>query len=84
MLFRSSVAKTIVVPLNLIQSDEKGKYVFVVEKNSKGKIVAVKKAVVIGETYGDKAQINSGLDDRSVLITEGYQSLYDQQEIKTQ
>jgi RND family efflux transporter MFP subunit len=79
-----SAANAIVVPLNLIQSDEKGKYVFVIEKRASGKTYAVKKTVAVGETYGDKAQINSGLDNTSVLVTEGYQSLYDQQEIRTQ
>ena len=77
-------SNTITIPLNLIQSDEKGKYVFVVEKNAKGKTVAVKKSVIVGETYGDKAQVSSGLDNAAVLVTEGYQSLYDQQEIRTQ
>ena len=76
--------KSIVVPLNLIQTDDKGKYIFVVEKNAKGKNVSVKKIVVIGETYGDKAQIISGLDAGAVLVTEGYQSLYNGQEIRTE
>jgi membrane fusion protein (multidrug efflux system) len=76
--------KSIVVPLNLIQTDDKGKYIFVAEKNAKGKNVSVKKIVAIGETYGDKAQIISGLDAGAVLVTEGYQSLYNGQEIRTE
>lgn len=79
-----SVAKTVVIPLNLIQSDEKGKYVFVIEKNTKGKTMAVKKMITVGETYGDKAQISAGLNNNATLITEGYQSLYDQQEVRTE
>jgi RND family efflux transporter MFP subunit len=79
-----SAANTVVIPLNLIQSDEKGKYVFVIGESVKGKKIAVKKSVIIGETYGEKAQINNGLDKTDILITEGYQSLYDQQEVRTE
>ena len=75
---------SIVIPLNLIQTDDKGKYVYVAEKTAKGKMTAVKKMITMGETYGDKAQIQSGLDANMVLITEGYQSLYNGQEIRTQ
>jgi membrane fusion protein (multidrug efflux system) len=76
--------KSVVVPLNLIQTDDKGKYIFVAEKDEKGKNISVKKIVTIGETYGDKAQIISGLDAGAVLVTEGYQSLYNGQEIRTE
>ena len=76
--------KSIVIPLNLIQSDDKGKYVFVAEKDPKGKNISVKKMIALGESYGDKAQINSGLDANTILITEGYQSLYNGQEIRTE
>jgi membrane fusion protein (multidrug efflux system) len=79
-----SASSAIVIPLNLIQTDEKGKYVFVLEKNAKGNTIAAKKMISIGETYGDKAQITTGLDNAAVLITEGYQSLYDQQEVRMQ
>jgi hypothetical protein len=54
------------------------------DQDAKGKKIAVKKSVSVGETYGDKAQISAGLDNRAVLITEGYQSLYDRQEVRTE
>jgi RND family efflux transporter MFP subunit len=79
-----SAPTSIVIPLNLIQTDDKGKYVFVAEQSGKGELTAVKKMITIGETYGDKAQIQSGLDANMVLITEGYQSLYNGQEVRTQ
>jgi RND family efflux transporter MFP subunit len=79
-----SASGAIVVPLQLIQTDEKGKYVFALEKNAKGQTIAAKKMITIGESYGDKAQITTGLDNAAILITEGYQSLYDQQEVRTQ
>jgi membrane fusion protein (multidrug efflux system) len=78
------VSNAVVIPLNLIQSDEKGKYVFVMEQDVKGKKMAVKKQVTVGETYGDKAQISAGLERNAILITEGYQSLYDQQAVRTE
>lgn len=69
----------IVIPVNLVQTDDKGKYVYVVEKDSKGRSVAVKKPVVVGESYGDKIEIKSGLQTGMQLISEGYQTVYDKQ-----
>jgi RND family efflux transporter MFP subunit len=69
----------IVIPVNLVQTDDKGKYVYVVEKDSKGRTVAVKKPVIVGESYGDKIEIKSGLQAGMQLISEGYQSVYDKQ-----
>ena len=73
----------IVIPVNLIQSDESSKYVYVLEKLSNGKTVAKKKQVVIGEVYGDKVEIKSGLTAGEQLISEGYQSLYEGQVVST-
>ncbi len=69
----------IVIPVNLVQTDDKGKYVYVVEKDSRGRSVAVKKPVVVGESYGDKIEIKSGLQTGMQLISEGYQTVYDKQ-----
>lgn len=69
----------LVIPVNLIQTDDKGKYVYIVEKDSKGRYVAVKKPVVVGESYGDKIEIKAGLQSGQQLISEGYQSVYDRQ-----
>lgn len=69
----------LVIPVNLIQTDDKGKYVYIVEKDSKGRNVAVKKPVIVGESYGDKIEIKSGLQTGMQLISEGYQTVYDKQ-----
>lgn len=69
----------IVIPVNLVQTDDKGKYVYVVEKDSKGRSIAVKKPVIVGESYGDKIEIKSGLQAGMQLISEGYQTVYDKQ-----
>ncbi len=76
-------ANGIVIPVNLVQSDEKGKYVYVLEKASNGKTVARKKQVVIGEVYENNVEIKSGLAAGEQLISEGYQSLYEGQTIST-
>ena len=74
---------SIVIPVNLVQTDETSKYVYVLEKQSNGKTVARKKKVAIGEVYGDNVEIKSGLSAGEQLISEGYQSLYEGQSITT-
>lgn len=75
-----TLSNAIVVPVNTLQNDEKGKYVMVASKEN-GKLVARKKMVTAGEFYGDKLEIKSGLQSGDLVITEGYQSLYDGQAI---
>jgi membrane fusion protein (multidrug efflux system) len=77
-----SVKNTIVVPVNTVQTDEKGKYVYVMEKNA-DKMVARKKIVIPGESYGDMIEIKSGLNNGDQLITQGYQNLYEGQVVAT-
>jgi len=78
-----SAPNAVVIPVNLVQNDDKGKYVYVVEKDSKGRSIAVKKPVVVGESYGDKIEIKAGLQKGMQLITEGYQTVYDRQVVTT-
>lgn len=68
----------IVIPVETVQSDEKGKYVYVaaVEGN---KTVARKKSITIGEFYDELIEVNAGLATGDKLITKGYQGLYDGQ-----
>ncbi|MBI5371251.1 MAG: efflux RND transporter periplasmic adaptor subunit [Sphingobacteriales bacterium] len=73
---------TIAIPVNTVQSDEKGKYVYVIEKSG-DKLVARKKTVQVGEVYEGIIEIKSGLVGGDVLITEGYQSVYDGQAVTT-
>jgi RND family efflux transporter MFP subunit len=79
-----SAPNALVIPVNLIQTDDKGKYVFVVEKDSRGRMVASKKNVIVGESYGDKIEIKSGLQTGMQLISEGYQTVYDNQVVTIQ
>lgn len=75
-----SNSNAITVPMNTLQNDDKGKFVLVAVEE-KGKLIARKKPVVIGELYGDKLEIKSGLNAGDQLITQGFQSLYDGQRI---
>lgn len=72
----------VTVPVNVVQSDEKNKYVYVMEKTG-DKTVARKKIVIAGEVYEGLMEIKSGLSGGEVIITEGYQTLYDGQNITT-
>ena len=78
-----SIGNTITVPVNTIQSDEKGKFVMTAVKEN-GKTIARKKPVVIGQFYGDKMEIKSGLQAGDVVVTDGFQSLYEGQLITTE
>jgi membrane fusion protein, multidrug efflux system len=70
--------KAIVIPLTTLQTDENGKYVYVLATEN-GKKVARKKQVVVGEIYGEQIEVRSGLNEGDQLITQGYQSLYEGQ-----
>lgn len=72
----------VVVPLATLQTDEKGKFVFVLEEQN-GKKIAKKKLVNIGELYDEFVEIKTGLADNEKLITKGFQGLYDGQVIAT-
>jgi len=76
-----SATNAIVISINMVQTDENGKYVFTMLKSSNGKTTAHKVPVIIGEVYGDNVEIKSGLNAGEQLITEGYQSLYEGQSV---
>jgi membrane fusion protein, multidrug efflux system len=72
----------VAVPVNVVQSDEKSKYVYVMEKVG-DKMVARKKVVNVGEAYNGLIEIKSGLTGGELIITEGYQTVYDGQTVTT-
>jgi membrane fusion protein, multidrug efflux system len=76
-----SAVNAVIIPVNVVQTDDKGKYVFVAQKLSNGKMVATKKMIVIGEVYGDKVEVKQGLTTGEQLVAEGFQSLYEGQVI---
>ena len=74
--------RAIVIPLTVLQTDENGKYVYVVATEN-GKKVAKKKVVQVGEIYGNNIEVKGGLNVGDQLITEGFQSLYEGQAVTT-
>jgi RND family efflux transporter MFP subunit len=75
-------SNAITIPVNTLQNDEKGKFVMIAVKE-KGKLIAHKRQVVVGELNGDQLEVKSGLQEGDQLIVEGFQSLYDGQLITT-
>ena len=73
-----STENAIAIPVNALQNDETGKYVMVAV-NEKGKLIARKRMVTVGEFYKDQLEIKSGLQAGDQIVTEGFQSLYDGQ-----
>jgi RND family efflux transporter MFP subunit len=78
-----AATNTLTIPVNTLQTDEKGKYVMVSAKEN-GKTVAHKKVVTIGQLYADKIEVKSGLEVGDQLITDGFQGLYEGQLITTE
>ncbi len=78
-----SAANAVVIPINVVQSDEAGKYVYVLVKSSNGKATAQKRNINIGEVYGSNVEVKTGLSGGEQLITEGYQNLYENQAVST-
>lgn len=72
----------VAISVNILQNDEKGRYVLVAVKEN-GKLIARRKPVTTGELYGNKIEIKSGLQTGDAVITDGYQSLYEGQIITT-
>ena len=77
------VTNALTIPVNSLQNDDKGKYVMVAAKEG-DRLVARKKAIIIGKTYGDRVEILSGIQAGDNIITDGFQGLYDEQPITTQ
>jgi RND family efflux transporter MFP subunit len=73
-----STSNAIAIPVNTLQNDETGKYVMVAVAE-KGKLIARKRMVTVGEFYKDQLEIKSGLQAGDQIVTEGFQSLYDGQ-----
>ena len=67
---------TILVPMNVILTDNNGSYVYVVRKKEiyDG---AFKQPVVIGNTYNGIAEITNGLAVNDKVVTAGFQELAD-------
>ena len=72
---------SMVVPLNVVQNSEEGKYVFLAVTKD-GKTVAKKEMVSVGLTYGGMTEITAGLNPSDKVITTGFQDLNDGELLK--
>jgi multidrug efflux pump subunit AcrA (membrane-fusion protein) len=75
-----SAPNAITIPVNVVQTDEAGKYVYVMVKEG-DVFKARKKKITTGETYNSIVEIKEGLTAADKIITEGYQSVYEGQVI---
>jgi multidrug efflux pump subunit AcrA (membrane-fusion protein) len=64
----------------VVQSDESGKYVFILESSSTG-LIARRRVVVLGQVQNERVEIKGGLMAGDKLISAGYQGLYDGQQV---
>jgi RND family efflux transporter MFP subunit len=67
---------SILVPMNVIQTDNTGSYVYVARQKEKYN-AAFKTPVVIGNSYNGLAEIVNGLKDGDKVISIGFQELID-------
>jgi len=76
-----STQKAIVLPLNVIQTDNKGNFVLVA-KQENNQYIARKKAMQTGQQYNGLAEVTGGLEPGEKVITSGYMSLNEGQVIR--
>ena len=77
-----ATANAVTIPLATLQNDESGKFVMVAVKEG-ANMVAHKRKVVVGELYGDRLEVKSGLQSGDVIVAEGFQNLYEGQLLTT-
>jgi RND family efflux transporter MFP subunit len=72
--------QALVVPVNIVQRDETGPFVYVAEARGRQQVVR-KKKVETGLNYGGQMEITQGLQPNDHVITAGYQSLNEGQPV---
>jgi RND family efflux transporter MFP subunit len=75
-----TAASAISIPISTLQNDETGKFVMLASTEA-GKLVARKRSVIIGLINGEMLEVKSGLKAGDVLVTAGFQSLYEGQSL---
>lgn len=73
--------KAIVLPMNYVQKDQNGTFVFVAETLGK-QLKAVKRNVTTGQIYNGLAEITNGLKTGDRIITQGYLDIEEGENIK--
>jgi len=70
-----------ILPINLIQNDKEGRYVFVAEKGNPS-VIARKYVVKVGQSYNGMVEITEGLKPGDLLISAGQLDLQDGETIR--
>ena len=74
-------SKTYTVPVGAVQKSSDGEFVYVAETEN-GKTVAKRKTVTSGLTYNGLTEIKNGLAEGDHVITNGYQSVVEGDQVK--
>jgi membrane fusion protein, multidrug efflux system len=77
----NTLPSALAVPVNVVQTINNQKVVYVAEDN-KGQLIARKRVVEVGGIYNNMAEIKSGLKTGDKIITFGYQGLNDGELVK--
>lgn len=75
-----SNANAISLPINWVQTDSKGSFVFVAANNGQ-KLLAERRPVSLGVEYNGMVEVRSGLQAGDKIVSVGYQDLVDKQPI---
>jgi RND family efflux transporter MFP subunit len=81
-IVEQEIPNAITVPINIVQTDDAGKYVYVTIQSSNGKIYAARKPITTGSFFGDLVEVKTGLNITDNIIVEGYQNIYEGQLVK--
>jgi membrane fusion protein, multidrug efflux system len=73
--------KAITIPMNVIQKNEKGNFVFIAKKDGDG-YYAERRTVTIAQNNKNRVEINDGVEVGELLITDGYQNISNEQGIE--
>lgn len=72
----------LVVPVDLVQRSSEGSYLMVAE-NRNGKLLAARKKVTLGRTYGGSTEVLTGITSKDQVIVNGYRDLNEGEELRT-
>lgn len=72
--------EALIVPLNIVQETGQEQFIFVAEQIN-GDWIARRRSIKTGNSYIDRAEVSSGLQEGEYVVTFGYQNLADGQKL---
>ena len=78
----AQVANAISIPVISVSTTEEGSFVYVAETKN-GKLVAGRRKIETGLTYGGKVEVTSGLTPEDRVVTVGFQDLNEGDQMQT-